>query len=164
MEVVVVEVLVEAEEAVAVGHEVDEVVDLREEEEEMAEEEVLVEEAFHRVVALRAVEVGEVEAGALRRELAEETGWHPQKVDVLLIGPTSSGMSNERIAFVRARDLVKVGDGGGVDNEDILVHAVPRAQAPAWLMQKQSEGYELDLKLWAGLWMIEHNPDGSRVA
>lgn len=53
---------------------------------------------------------------AARRELAEETGWHPQKVDVLLIGPTSSGMSNERIAFVRARDLVRVGDDhfGGV--------------------------------------------------
>ena len=95
--------------------------------------------------------------------MIEETGWQANKVEVLLIGPTSSGMSNERIAFVRARDLVKVGDGGGVDNEDITVHTVPRAQAPAWLMQKQSEGYELDLKLWAGLWMIEHNPDGSRA-
>lgn len=98
---------------------------------------------------------------AARRELIEETGWHPHRVEVLLIGPTSSGMSNERIAFVRARDLEKVGDGGGVDNEDIIVHTVPRAQAPAWLMQKQREGYELDLKLWGGLWMIEHNPDGS---
>ena len=100
---------------------------------------------------------------AARRELVEETGWFPNKVEVLLIGPTSSGMSNERIAFVRARDLVKVGEGGGVDNEDITVHAVPRAQAPAWLMQKQIEGYELDLKLWGGLWMIEHNPDGSKA-
>ncbi len=36
-------------------------------------------------------------------------------------------------------------------------------RAPAWLMQKHAEGYELDLKLWAGLWMIEHNPDGSRA-
>jgi ADP-ribose pyrophosphatase len=39
---------------------------------------------------------------------------------------------------------------------------VPRAQAPAWLMQKQREGFELDLKLWAGLWMLEHALDGSR--
>ena len=33
----------------------------------------------------------------------------------------------------------------------------------AWArrMQKRSEGYELDLKLWAGLWMLEHNPDGT---
>ena len=101
-------------------------------------------------------------AEAARRELIEETGWSPGRVDVLLVGPTSSGMSNERIAFVRALDLTRVGDGGGVDNEDITVHRVPRADAPAWLMRKHAEGFELDLKLWAGLWMIEHNPDGSR--
>ena len=100
-------------------------------------------------------------ADAARRELIEETGWSPGRVDVLLVGPTSSGMSNERIAFVRARDLTKVGEGGGVDNENITVHTVPRSDAPRWLMQKHAEGYELDLKLWAGLWMIEHNPDGS---
>lgn len=100
-------------------------------------------------------------ADAARRELIEETGWAAGRVDVLLTGPTSSGMSNERIAFVRARDLVQVGAGGGVDDENIIVHAVHRAQAPAWLMRKRAEGYELDLKLWAGLWMIDHNPDGS---
>jgi ADP-ribose pyrophosphatase len=100
---------------------------------------------------------------AARRELAEETGWEPGRVEVLLVGPTSAGMSNERIAFVRARELTKVGDGGGVGNEEIVVHAVPRADAPAWLVRKRAEGYELDLKLWAGLWMIEHNPDGSRA-
>lgn len=100
---------------------------------------------------------------AARRELIEETGWAPGRVEVLLTGPTSAGMSNERIAFVRASDLVKVGDGGGVDNEDITVHAVLRREVPSWLMQKQSEGYELDLKLWAGLWMIERNPDGSQA-
>lgn len=102
-------------------------------------------------------------AKAARRELIEETGWSPGRVEVLQIGPTSAGMSNERIAFVRARELVKVGAGGGVDNEDIIVHAVPCADAPRWLMQKQSEGFELDLKLWAGLWMLERNPDGSAV-
>lgn len=101
---------------------------------------------------------------AARRELIEETGWSAGRVEVLLVGPTSAGMSSERIAFVRARELTKVGKGGGIDSEDITVHEVPRAQAPAWLMQKQSEGFELDLKLWAGLWMIEHNPDGSKAA
>ncbi len=103
-------------------------------------------------------------ADAARRELIEETGWHADNVDVLLSGPTSSGMSSERIAFVRATSLNKVGPGGGVAGEDIIVHAVPRATAPAWLMQKSREGFELDLKLWAGLWMIDHNPDGSLVS
>ena len=98
---------------------------------------------------------------AARRELVEETGWQPAEVAVLLVGPTSSGMSNERIAFVRATGLRRVGDGGGTDSEDIVVHAVPRREAAAWLMRKQGEGYELDLKLWAGLWMLEHEPDGT---
>jgi ADP-ribose pyrophosphatase len=100
---------------------------------------------------------------AARRELVEETGWRPAQVDVLLVGPTSSGMSNERIAFVRARGLERVGPGGGDATEDIVVHEVPRGDAPAWLMQKRGEGYELDLKLWAGLWMLERNPDGTPV-
>ncbi|MFD0739933.1 NUDIX hydrolase [Lysobacter koreensis] len=100
-------------------------------------------------------------ADAARRELVEETGWEPGRVEVLLTGPTSSGMSSERIAFVRARDLRQVGAGGGVEGEDIIVHQVPRADAPAWLVRKQAEGFELDLKLWAGLWMIDRNPDGS---
>jgi ADP-ribose pyrophosphatase len=119
-----------------------------------------------RTIEMPAGLVGDDDAGdtlesAAHRELIEETGWAAGRIDVLLVGPTSSGMSNERIAFARARDLVKVGDGGGVDNENIIVHSVPRATAPAWLMRKYAEGYELDLKLWAGLWMIEHNPDGS---
>jgi ADP-ribose pyrophosphatase len=82
---------------------------------------------------------------------------------VLLVGPTSSGMSNERIAFVRATGLERVGPGGGDSTEDIIVHEVPRADAPAWLMRKRAEGHELDLKLWAGLWMLERNPDGSPI-
>ena len=98
---------------------------------------------------------------AARRELIEETGWHPAQVEVLLTGPTSSGMSSERIAFVRATGLRKVGEGGGTESEDITVHHVPRLEAPMWLMQKQREGFEVDLKLWAGLWMIDRNPDGS---
>ena len=104
---------------------------------------------------------GDTLEAAARRELVEETGWEPGSVEVLLVGPTSAGMSNERIAFVRATALVKVGEGGGDASEDIVVHTVPRSEAPAWLMRKQREGYELDMKLWAGLWMLERNPDGS---
>jgi len=101
---------------------------------------------------------------AARRELIEETGWQAGRVQVLLTGPTSSGMSGERIAFVRATQLTQVGPGGGVGGEDITVHAVPRAEAPAWLMARAREGFEVDMKLWAGLWMVDRDPDGSPAA
>lgn len=101
---------------------------------------------------------------AARRELIEETGWDAAHLEVLLIGPTTAGMSSERIAFVRARDLTRVGDGGGVGDEGIVVHQVPRRDAPAWLMRKHAEGYEVDLKLWGGLWMLEREPDGTPLA
>jgi ADP-ribose pyrophosphatase len=98
---------------------------------------------------------------AARRELVEETGWSPSSVRVLLTGPTSAGMTNERIAFARATGLNKVGSGGGVGAEDIVVHHVPRADAAAWLMRKGEQGCELDLKLWAGLWLLDRDPDGT---
>ncbi|MEO8801770.1 MAG: NUDIX hydrolase [Rudaea sp.] len=95
-------------------------------------------------------------AAAAARELTEETGYRAGSVEFLMAGPSSAGMSNEIIAFVRARDLVRVHAGGGDETEDIVVHEVPRAQAPQWLMDKMREGYSIDPKLFAGLYFIEH--------
>jgi ADP-ribose pyrophosphatase len=98
---------------------------------------------------------------AARRELLEETGWLADEVKVLMVGPTSSGMSNELIAFVRARGLTRVHAGGGDDSEDITVHEVPVDDAPRWLAAKMAEGYAMDPKLWAGLWLLDRDPDGT---
>ncbi|GIX36954.1 MAG: DNA mismatch repair protein MutT [Silanimonas sp.] len=98
---------------------------------------------------------------AAARELLEETGWRAHRVEVLMEGPTSSGMSNERIAFCRATGLEKVHAGGGDETEDITVHEVPVDEAPRWLAAKMAEGYAMDPKLWAGLWLVDRNPDGS---
>jgi ADP-ribose pyrophosphatase len=103
-----------------------------------------------------------IELSAIR-ELEEETGWTAERAEVLLVGPVSAGFSNEKAAFVRATGLTRVGAGGGDQDEDITVHQIPRAQVPAWLHAKVAEGYQLDAKVWAGLWMLEHNMDGSRV-
>ena len=110
--------------------------------------------------------VGDIDAGesiedSAVRELEEETGWTAGHAEVLMIGPTSSGASSEKIAFVRATGLRRVGEGGGDASEDITVHAIPRARAAAWLVEKMGQGYQLDAKLWAGLWMIEHHLDGT---
>lgn len=94
---------------------------------------------------------------AAQRELEEETGYRCGRVSFVHEGPSSSGMSNEIIAFVRAHDLVKVSDGGGDATENIVVHEVPRGEAGAWLMARAKDGYSIDPKLFAGLWFIEHD-------
>jgi ADP-ribose pyrophosphatase len=119
-----------------------------------------------RTIEMPAGIVGDIHAGeslelAAERELLEETGWQAGKIELLLVGPTSSGMSSERVAFVRATGLTKVHDGGGDETEQITVHEVPVDEAPAWLAAKAAEGYEMDLKLWAGLWLLDRNPDGT---
>lgn len=134
---------------------------------------ILFVEQFRVPLQKRAIEmpaglVGDVDAGesieeSAIRELEEETGWRATHAEVLLIGPTSAGLSSERIAFVRATGLRRTGDGGGDASEDIVVHAVPRADAPAWLVAKMAEGYEVDAKLWAGLWLVDRDPDGTPV-
>lgn len=93
---------------------------------------------------------------AAQRELEEETGYRCQRVEFVHEGPSSSGMSTEMIAFVRAWDLQKVGPGGGDEHENIVAHEVPRKEAGAWLFAKAAEGYSIDPKLFAGLWFIEH--------
>ena len=112
--------------------------------------------------------VGDLEPGesldnAALRELEEETGWQAERVEFLMAGPSSSGMSNEMIAFVRAHGLRRVGSGGGDESESITVHEVPRTEAAGWLAQKMAEGYSIDPKLYAGLYFVDFNPDGSKA-
>ncbi|WP_425605237.1 NUDIX hydrolase [Fulvimonas yonginensis] len=101
---------------------------------------------------------------AAARELEEETGYRCGRVEFIHEGPSSSGMSTEMIAFVRAWDLVRVGAGGGDETENILVHEVPRREAGAWLFARAAEGYSIDPKLFAGLWFLEHAREARAVA
>ncbi|UXI67478.1 NUDIX hydrolase [Tahibacter amnicola] len=93
---------------------------------------------------------------AARRELLEETGYSCGHIDYYITGPTSAGMSNETITFVRAWNLVREHAGGGVEGEDIVIHEVPRAAAARWLCRKAAEGYSIDPKVFAGLYLLEH--------
>lgn len=95
------------------------------------------------------------------RELVEETGFAADRIDYIMGGPVSSGMSTEIAHFVRATGLHIVGEGGGDESENIRVHRVPLKDAASWLMQKGREGYPLDPKLWAGLYFAERDANGA---
>jgi ADP-ribose pyrophosphatase len=92
---------------------------------------------------------------AAQRELLEETGYRAGRIVFFMQGPTSSGMSNEMIAFVRAYDLVREHAGGGDETENIVVHEIPRTRAAEWLVRKMHEGYSIDPKLFAGLYFLD---------
>jgi nicotinamidase/pyrazinamidase len=89
---------------------------------------------------------------AAARELEEETGYAASRLELVASGTSSAGLSDERLLMFRAHGISKVGDGGGVEHEDIRVHLVPLADVPGWLVLKQGEGYVVDLKVWSALY------------
>ena len=99
-----------------------------------------------------------------RRELEEETGYRAGRVERVMRGPVSAGLTTEQATFVRATGLVRIGEGGGDETEDIVVHRVPRADAPRWLAAKMREGYSIDPKLYAGLWFADRDLEGEPLA
>lgn len=93
-------------------------------------------------------------ARAAARELEEETGYRPGSVTTLFRGPPSAGLSDENVTFVRARDLVRVNEGGGDETEDITVHHVPRDKVHDWLAARSAAGVLVDPKVYAGLYWL----------
>ena len=96
--------------------------------------------------------VGDVTAGeavetAAARELEEETGYRPARVEMVGEFYSSPGMVSESFYLVRAEGLQKVGDGGGVEDEAILVHRVPLAGVADFMAAKRAEGCAMDVKL-----------------
>jgi ADP-ribose pyrophosphatase len=92
-------------------------------------------------------EEGEEPATAAARELEEETGYRAERVVNLGRFHASPGMSSEGFTLLRAEGLTKVGEGGGVESEDIIVHRVPLAEVPAFVERKRAEGVAMDVKL-----------------
>lgn len=132
------------------------------------EDRLLLVEQFRAAIGRRSIEMpaglvgdladsaDEPAVEAAKRELLEETGYTAERIEFLMAGPSSSGMSNEIMAFVRAYGLTRVHAGGGDETEEIVVHEVPRADAPRWLVQKMNEGYSVDPKMFAGLYFLDH--------
>ena|ERR1051325_5168857 len=97
---------------------------------------------------------GEEFQAAAQRELREETGYEAAEWEQLVDGPTSAGLSNEKIVFFRGRNLRKVCAGGGAGEEKIQLHEVPLAGIDKWLRKKEREGIIVDPRIYTGLYFL----------
>ena len=91
---------------------------------------------------------------AAKRELLEETGYEAQEWERLGEGFSSAGLTDEAVVFYLAKDLRRAADGGGVDGEDIGSHEIALCDLPGWLQDMKCAGKRIDLKVYAGLGML----------
>ena len=60
----------------------------------------------------------------------------------------SPGMLRESFTLVRAHDLRRVSEGGGVaGEEEIVVHLVPKTELAAFVAARRAAGVAMDVKL-----------------
>lgn len=105
-----------------------------------------------RCLELPAGLIGDQDEGedpvlAATRELEEETGYRPEKVEDLGCFYSSPGMVSESFTLFRATGLVRTGEGGGTDGENIIVHKVPLAGIADYVAARRAEGMAMDVKL-----------------
>ena len=90
---------------------------------------------------------GEAAETAAIRELEEETGYRAARMIDLGQFYSSPGMVTEGFTLLRAEGLEKVGAGGGVEGENIIVHRVALTDVSAFVARKRAEGCAMDVKL-----------------
>lgn len=81
------------------------------------------------------------------RELEEETGYAAERIEELGVFHSSPGLVSEGFTLFRAYGLTRVGEGGGTEHEDIIVHRVPLDEVPAFVAAKRAEGLAIDVKV-----------------
>lgn len=97
---------------------------------------------------------GEDVATSAARELEEETGYRPDRVEIVGTFASSPGMTSEIFTLVRASGLTRVHDGGGVDGENITVHRVELRHVPDFIAATRARGTLVDAKLLALLALV----------
>lgn len=92
---------------------------------------------------------GENEDGAMAasRELEEETGYRPTRIESLGEFFSSPGMVSESFTLYRATGLERVSAGGGVEGEGITVHHVPLTDLETFIAAQRAAGLAIDVKL-----------------
>jgi ADP-ribose pyrophosphatase len=90
---------------------------------------------------------GESIERAAARELEEECGYRPNRIEIIGDFYSSPGMVSESFYFVKAHGLTKVSNGGGVDGENITVHRVALDRLSDFITEKRAQGCAMDVKL-----------------
>lgn len=90
-----------------------------------------------------------------KRELLEESGYEARSWTYYCEGPSSPGLTTEMVGFYGAGDLIRLSEGGGVDNENITVHRIPLESVHAWLFSEMAKGKIVDPKIFMGLYFIQ---------
>ncbi|QIQ85569.1 NUDIX hydrolase [Erythrobacter sp.] len=84
---------------------------------------------------------------AAARELEEETGYRAGRLEVLGEFYSSPGMVSEAFTLLRATELTKVHEGGGVSEESITVHRVPLAGLADYVAKWREAGHAVDVRI-----------------
>jgi len=84
---------------------------------------------------------------AAARELEEETGYRAGRLEVLGEFYSSPGMVSECFTLLRATDLEKVSEGGGVSEESIVVHRVPLSGLADYVAKWREAGHAVDVRI-----------------
>ncbi len=92
-------------------------------------------------------EQGEEAGAAAVRELEEETGYRAERAVDLGRFYSSPGMSSEGFTLLRAEGLIRVGEGGGVEGEDIEVHRVKLEDVAGFVAARREAGVAIDVRL-----------------
>ncbi len=90
---------------------------------------------------------GEAPELAAARELEEETGFRAGRIQNLGQFYSSPGMVSESFHLMRAHELERVHQGGGVEDENIIVHVVPLANLERFVADMRAQGCGIDVKL-----------------
>ncbi|KPP91478.1 NUDIX hydrolase [Erythrobacter sp. HL-111] len=84
---------------------------------------------------------------AAARELEEETGYRAGRLEVLGEFYSSPGMVSESFTLLRATGLERVGEGGGLVDENIMVHRVPLSGLSDYVARWREAGHGVDVRI-----------------
>ena len=90
---------------------------------------------------------GEEPLSAAARELEEETGYRAARLEDCGNFYSSPGLLGESFTMVRAYDLTRVAEGGGVEGENITVHRVALHTLPDFIAAKRNDGCGIDVRM-----------------